>query len=247
MKRKLLIYGTASILLLTVLIAMDRFKLYKEEKPPVATITVDGQEIPSILGEYNWHGTKTKKIDPIKAMSGMDPTKVKEKETLEVTFPPEMEPDSISIAQVNTVPGMEKKSVEGNSMSIPKSLTMERIYFKIKAQWKKGFSMYYVKTDIEDLPPLQDFLSRDPEKLSVLAIVPRGESEKYDIPDELKEKLDSFHLYDDMEGLKKQYPELHTNITPVYMIFNSEFHQQTVVDKDSLISSIQAHELQIGN
>ncbi|WP_156972704.1 hypothetical protein [Mesobacillus selenatarsenatis] len=238
MKRKLLFYGTTAILLLIVLIAMDRYKLYKEEKPPVPSITVNGQEIPSIVGQYDWHGTKTKKIEPIKAMAGMNPTKVKEKQTLEVSFPPELEPASMTISQVNSAPGLEKKTVQGNRMQIPKSLTQERIYFKIKAQWKKDYSTYYVKTDIEDLPPFYDFLSKDPGKLSVLAIVPRGESEKYDIPDEVKEKLDSFHISDDMESLKKQYPELLTNVTPVYMIFNSEFHQQTLQDKDQLIERV---------
>ncbi|ESU31702.1 hypothetical protein G3A_15095 [Bacillus sp. 17376] len=134
MKRRLLFYGTTAILLLTLLIAMDRYKLYKEEKPPVPSITVNGQEIPYILGQYDWHATKTEKIDPIKAMAGMDPTKVKEKETLEVSFPPEMEPESISITQFNTVPGMEKKSFEGNILSIPKNLYMDRTYYKIRAR-----------------------------------------------------------------------------------------------------------------
>lgn len=56
-------------------------------------------------------------------MAGINPSKVKEKETLEVSFSPKMEPESISISQVNTAPGMEKKSVEGKNMLIPKSLT----------------------------------------------------------------------------------------------------------------------------
>jgi len=238
MKRKLLFYGTTAILLLTVLNAMDRYKLYKEEKPPIPQITVNGQEVASVQGQYDWHGTKTKKIEPIKAMAGMNPTKVKEKQTLEVLFPPELEPATITISQVNAAPGLEKKSVEGNSMLIPKSLTQERIYFMIKAQWKKDYSTYYVKFDIEDLPAFYDFLSKDPEKLSVLAIVPRGESEKYDIPDEVKDKLDSFHISDDIEGLKKLYPELTSNITPVYLIFNTEFRQNSVLDKESLISIV---------
>lgn len=88
------------------------------------------------------------------------------------------------------------------------------------------------------MPPFYDFLSKDPEKLSVLAIVPRGESEKYDIPDEVKEKLDLFHISDDIEGLKKKYPELQTNVTPVYMIFNSEFHHQSLQDKEALINRV---------
>lgn len=238
MKRKLLFYGTIALLLLTVLIAMDRYKLYKEEKPPIPQITVNGQVVPTILGQYSWHGSKTKKIEPIKAMAGMNPTKVKEKQTLKVLFPPELEPTTIIISQVNAAPGMEKKSRKGNSMPIPKSLTQERIYFMIKAQWKKDYSTYYVKVDIEDLPPFYDFLSKDPEKLSVLAIVPRGESEKYDIPDEVKAKLDSFQISDDMEELKKRYPELMSNITPVYLIFNTEFRQNSVLDKESLISIV---------
>ena len=237
MKRKLLIYGTSAILLLTLLIAMDRYKLYKEEKPPVPTVTVNGQETPYILGQYNWHGTKTEKMDPIKVMAGMDPFKVKERETLEVSFPPGIEPETISISQVNTLPGQEEKTVKGNSISIPKNPYMERTYFKIKAVWGKEFSTYYVKLDIEELPPLYDFLSKDPEKLAVLAIVPRGESEKFDIPDELKEKLDSFQISDDLEELKKaHYPELRIYIAPIYLIFNTEYLLQTVEDKETLIS-----------
>jgi hypothetical protein len=247
MKRRLLLYGTSALLLLTLLIAMDRFKLYKEEKPPVPSITVNGQEIPSILGQYDWHGTKTKEINPIKAMAGMNPSKVKEKEKLAVSFPAEFKPERIEISQVNASPSMKKKRVVAHTLSIPKSLYTDRTYFKIKAQWEKGYSTYYVKTIIEDLPPFNDFLSKNPEKLSVLAIVPRGESEKYDLPDEVKEKLDSFHLSDDIEGLKKKYPELLTNVTPVYMVFNSEFHQQTVMDEESLISTLKSHDVQQGN
>ncbi|WP_144480397.1 hypothetical protein [Cytobacillus oceanisediminis] len=236
MKRKLLFYGTSTILLLTVLIAMDRYKLYKEEKPPVPIVTVNGQEIPQILGQYDWHGTKTEKMDPLKAMAGMNPSKVKERETLEVSFPPEIEPDSILISQINTLPGMEKKIVKGTSIPIPKNPYMERTYFKIKAIWRKEFSTYYVKLDIEELPPLYDFLSKDPEKLAVLAIVPRGESEKFDIPEEVKEKLDSFQISDNMEELKKtHYQELRIYTAPIYLIFNTEFLQQTVEDKESLI------------
>ncbi|WP_079504452.1 hypothetical protein [Mesobacillus jeotgali] len=247
MKRKLLFYGTTAILLLTVLIAMDRFKLYKEEKPPEPSITVNGQEIPIILGQYEWHGTKTKEINPIKAMAGMNPSKVKEKEILAVSFPSGFKPERIEISQVNAAPGMEKKKVVAHTMSIPKSLYMDRIYFKIKAKWEKGYSTYYVKIIIENLPPFNDFLSKNPEKLSVLAIVPRGESEKYDIPDDAKEKLDSFHISDDIEGLKKQYPELQTNMVPVYMIFNTESMQYVVADKKAFFSIIHDHELQVGN
>jgi hypothetical protein len=238
MMKKLLIYGTAAVLLLSILIAMDRYKLYKEEKPPIPSITVNGQEIPSVLGQYDWHGTKTENIDPIKAMAGVNPSKVKERDRIEVSFSTEIEPESISISQVNAAPGMKKQKAKESTLPIPKSLTPERIYFKIKAEWKKGYSTYYVKTDIEDLPLFYDFLSKDPEKLSVLAIVPRGDSEKYDIPPDLKENLDSFQISDDLEGLKKKYPELLANITPVYMIFNTEFLQQSIQDKDKLIERL---------
>lgn len=235
MKRKLLFYGTIAIFLLTVLIAMDRYKLYKEEKPPVPRITVDGQEIPSILGEYDWHGTKTKSVDPIKAMAGMNPAKVKEKQTLEVTFPPELKSARIEISQVRTLPGIDMKSVEGNIMTIPRNTHIETNYFKINAVWGKEFSTSYVKLDIEPLPAFYDFLSKTPEKLAVLAIVPHGESEKYDIPDELKQKLDSFHISDNLEELKKTHPDLLIHKTPIYLIFNTEFLMQTVEDKEALI------------
>jgi hypothetical protein len=76
------------------------------------------------------------------------------------------------------------------------------------------------------------------EKLSVLAIVPRGESEKYDIPDQVKAKLDSFHISDDINSLQERYPELTTNVTLVYMIFTNTHLAISVLDKEALFSII---------
>ncbi|WP_335377015.1 hypothetical protein [Bacillus sp. JJ1122] len=59
-------------------------------------------------------------------------------------------------------------------------------------------------------------MSKDENKPSVLAIVPCGDSEKYDIPDKFKQKLDTFHVSENPEGLMKEYPELFIPTVPVF-------------------------------
>ncbi|MBT2684533.1 hypothetical protein [Bacillus sp. ISL-37] len=241
MKRKLLIYGTAALLLLSMLIAMDRYKLYKEEKPPLPVVTIEGEEIAVFTGGYNWHGTRQTTEEPIKLMAGTIPSKAMERQKLTVTFPADKKPKQISITQVNSVPGGEKLSAQSDTILIPKSQTVQNILFQITAGWDEefnSFSTYFVNLAIEDLPNYYDFLSKDTEKLSVLAIVPRGDSEKYDIPDEVKAKLDSFQISDDINGLKERYPELTTNVTPVYMIFTNTHLAISVLDKEALFSII---------
>ncbi|RSD29591.1 hypothetical protein [Mesobacillus subterraneus] len=238
MKKRLLLYGSAAILLLTVLIAMDRYKLYKEEKPPLPIVTIEGEEIPVVMGTYHWRGTRKTAEEPIKLLAGLNATKARERQRLKVIFPADRNPSAITITQVNSVPGGEKLAAEGDTILVPKSQTLQNLHFQITAGWDKeykSFSTYYVKLMVEDLPHFYDFLSKDPEKLSVLAIVPRGESEKYDIPEEIKAQLDSFHMSDDLEGLKKKYPELTSDTIPVYMIFDTGELQSTYLDKEGLI------------
>lgn len=225
MKKKLLSYGTAAILIVLVLISVDRFKLYKEEKPPLPVVTIEGKEIPSVLGGYNWHRTKHAFENPINQMADMEATEVMQKDRLDVDFPGKQQPQSIIISQINSVPGGEKMAEESSSIIIPRSQTSRPIHFQITASWDKSFtsfSTYYVKLQIEDIPDFYDFLSKDKNKLSVLAIVPRGDSEKYDIPDEFTQKLDAFHISEDPEVLMKEYPEMFIPTVPVYLVFNDK-------------------------
>jgi hypothetical protein len=246
MRRKLVIYGAAAVVLLILLTSMDRYKLYKEEQPPIPEITVDGEPIQTVMGSYNYHGTKVNADDPVKMMLDIIGEQVKEEQKLVVSFPPDAKPKKITISQWNTVPGVEKKSDIGDSFTIPPSFstqTDQKFYFKIKAEWEKDFSTYYVKLRIQDLPYFNEFLSKHPEKYSVLAIVPRGESEKYDIPEDLKQKLDSFRLSDDIEALKKEYPELQSTTVPYYKIFNTEFQVWSTPNREELIEWLTALDL----
>lgn len=242
MKRKILIYGTAAFLLLTALLAMDRFKLYKEEKPPQPVVTVQGKEIPLKSGGYVWRGTKEAFADPIKKMADMEAVDVVQKQRLDVNFPADQQPESIIISQVNSVPGGEKMTEESSSIIIPRSQTSRPIHFQITASWDKdfnSFSTYYVKLQIEDLPDFYDFLSKDPKKLSILAIVPRGDSEKYELPEELKAKLAAFHISEDPEGLGQEYPEMSIPMVPIYLIFNSKELIMMTSNKEELLELLK--------
>lgn len=142
MKKKLLSYGTAAILIVLVLISVDSFQLYKEEKPPLPIVTIEGREIPSVLGGYNWHGAKHAFENPINQMADMEASEVMQKDRLDADFPGKQQPQSIIISQVNSVPGGEKMTVESSSIIIPRSQTSRPIHFQITASWDKSFTSF---------------------------------------------------------------------------------------------------------
>jgi hypothetical protein len=246
MKRKLAIYTAAATLILVAIVLLDRYKVYKEEKPPFPAVTVEGDELPVILGGYDWHGNKIRyEKGPLKGMAKMEASPVREKQRLDVTFPAGQEPESIIISQVNSVPGGEKLAEQSSSLIIPKSSTTQPIHFQITALWNEdmtSFSTYYIKLDIQDLPKFHDFLSKDPNKLSVLAVVPQGGSEKDDIPEDLKTKLDSYQISENPEGLTAEYPELPIYSVPTYFVFNSETLIFEATYKEFLIQMLQDYE-----
>ena len=109
----------------------------------------------------------------------------------------------------------------------------------MKRKLFKSFSTYYVKLQIEDLPDFYDFLSKDPKKLSILAIVPRGDSEKYELPEDLKAKLAAFHISEDPEGLGQEYPEMSIPMVPIYLIFNSKELILMTSNKEELLELLK--------
>lgn len=114
---------------------------------------------------------------------------------------------------------------ESSNILIPKSHTSQPFHFQITASWDKdfnSFSTYYVKLQIEDLPDFYNFLSKSKDKLSVLAIVPRGDSEKYDIPVEFKQKLEEFRISENPERLTQEYPEMFIPMVPIYLVFDDK-------------------------
>lgn len=175
-----------AFLLMLILFMIDKYKLYKEEKPPIPAVSVDGKQVEAITGTYNWNGTRVKAEEPVKLMLDVSGTRVESLQTLTVYFPGDKQPKKITISQWNTVPGIEKKSEVGDTFAIPISYSShpnQAFYYKISAEWEKNYSNYYVKLHIQDKRfAFQDFLAKQSGKQSVLAIVPRGGELKYGLP-----------------------------------------------------------------
>ncbi|MEH7443071.1 hypothetical protein V7201_12260 [Bacillus sp. JJ1122] len=223
----------------------DKYKLYKEEKPPIPEVSVDGKQVEAVTGTYKWNGTKVKADEPVKLMLDISGTKVESLQKLNVSFPGDNQPKKITISQWNTVPGLEKRSEVGDTFTIPISYSThpnQSFYYIISAEWEKNYSHYYVKLHIQDKRwAFKDFLAKQSGKQSVLAIVPRGGELKYGLPSDLIKKLDSYHLYIGLEELKKSYPEITATTTPVYYLFSSTSLLQTFDDPALLIKNLEDH------
>ena len=227
-----------------MLFIMDVYKLYKEEKPPIPIVTVDGKQAEAVTGSYKWHGTKEKAENPVKLMLDIDGEYVNEQQKLFVSFPVDAKPEKITISQWNTVPGVEKKSQTSDTFAIPTSFSNhphQAFYFKIKAEWNNDYSTYYVKLHIQDqMGRFKDFLAKEPGKLSVLAILP-PDTTAYDLPSEAIHLLDAYHVSHDLEDLKETFPEIKATTPPVYLVFNTGVLMQTFDDKEELIQMLKDH------
>jgi hypothetical protein len=241
-KKKIITYGTVAFLLMLILFIIDVYKLYTEEKPPVPAVSVDGKQIEAVTGTYKWNGTKVKADEPVKLMIDLDGEKVDSQQKLKVTFPGKDQPKKITISQWNTIPGLEKLSQTGSTLTIPNSHAQPTLasYYKIKAEWDSNYSTYYVKLHVHDINiPFVDFLSKEAGKLSVLAILPSDNMSQYQLPSEIIKKLDDYQISTDLEEMKRNHPEIRASSTPIYYVFSSVSMIQSFDDKESIISMLE--------
>lgn len=109
---KLIKWGVGFLITLAILLVFDKWKLYKEEKPPTPQISVEGMEAPVVLYDYVWNGTEiTNKLTQsslLNSTESVEPLTINPYSELEVSF--SEKPNKLSISRWET--GIEKDTNE---------------------------------------------------------------------------------------------------------------------------------------
>ncbi|WLR57351.1 hypothetical protein LC048_11115 [Mesobacillus subterraneus] len=243
MKKKMLMYGTGFVLLFLILFALDKYKIYREEEPPVPEVSVEGVSINAHPGPYDWRGSKRNTENPVEMLAGVSGDKVKEDNILTIAFPEGSQPKKISVSEWDSFTKEQTDYDYREGFPIPYSYKSRGIvYLIINAEWKNDSVSYYLKLNVEQ-NYYGDMLAKKEGALTAMAVVPSGEGANYDLPAEVKKRLEKFEIYDDIEFVKEEFAGLSSwvpSTIPMYFVFNNAEVAFTAKDKTQMIHYLEA-------
>lgn len=221
-RHKLLKWGLGFIITLTILLIFDKWKLYKEEKPPSPEIRVEGREAPIVLYEFEWNGTeqnkKLSKSDILNSTESIEPLSVNPYSELEVSF--SEKPNKFSISRWE--PGLEKDINKQEKFTYYISNRIGTAIFIVRAEWDKGKATYITKLNTEKIVSYQEFLSPREGGYTVLGFDTRNASGL-----EISRAFSDIDIArgiisGELNYLKRAYPELNLKKLPTYFVFEQE-------------------------
>ncbi|WP_142383533.1 hypothetical protein [Bacillus sp. T33-2] len=243
MRKKWVLHGVVIVLIVVVIFALDRYKLYKEEKPPVPVVTAGGTAIKPVLGAYKWNGQPEKNVksDPAELLAEQKRALVDPGSTLEIRF--DKTPENITYGWYDPY---EKKVFweeqsymyhmwENGTFTYPN--TADRYTTVIKAEWEEGQVTYYFDAQVENKFSYQGYLSDVKGSFSYVVIEKFSESAGFTIPYEFSR---SFHKGQSMEMDADNFNTSHPELPPIsgvpaYLIFDHEKLLYQTGDKDELL------------
>lgn len=243
MKKKMLMYGTSFVILFLFLFALDKYKIYKEEEPPIPEISVEGVSMTAHIGPYDWRGSKKNAENPVEMLAGLPGDEVKEDNILTIAFPEGGQPKEITISEWDSFSKEQTDYEYLDGFPVPYSQkSMGIVYLIIKAEWKNDSVSYYLKLNVEQ-NYYGGMLAKKEGALTAMAVVPSGEGANYDLPAEVKKPLERFEIYDNIEFVKEEFPGLSSwapSTIPMYFVFNNEDVAFTAKDKAQIIRYLES-------
>ncbi|MFE4525510.1 hypothetical protein ACFRCQ_25940 [Cytobacillus firmus] len=221
-KYMLIKWGLGFLITLTILLIFDKWKLYKEEKPPTPEISVEGREAPLVLYDYVWNGTEiTNKLTQsslLNATESLEPLSINPYSELEVSF--SEKPDKLSISRWE--PGIEKGTNEQEKSSYYISNRIGTGFYIVRAEWDEGKATYITKLKTEKIVSYQELLSPKESGYTVRGFDSQSASISEIYPDYLNANIGGGFISGELEYLKRAYPELNLNKLPTYFVFEQE-------------------------
>lgn len=215
-------WGLGFLITLTILLIFDKWKLYKEEKPPTPEINVEGREAPLVLYDYVWNGTeKTNKLTQsslLNATKSVEPLSINPYSELEVSF--SEKPDKLSISR--WAPGIEKGTNEQEKSSYYISNRIGTGFYIVRAEWDEGKATYITKLNTEKIVSYQEFLSPKEGGYTVIGFDVRSASGLELSRYFLTAKIRGGVIPGELEYLKRAYPELNLKKLPTYYVLEQE-------------------------
>lgn len=173
MKDKKIATVIAIILIGIILISLDWYKTYKEEKPPIPHISIGNESIPVLLGPYEWNGGPMNNVERNEILKEANSHPVNPLEDLHIQFPEEKSPSDIEVyfsekyLRNDYMYPTNYYSDHDIKVNIPNDPRM--MVLNIKAHWDgKKRAEYYVLMDILEVSPLQSYLPEGDGNYSLL-------------------------------------------------------------------------------
>jgi hypothetical protein len=239
MTKKSLKWGIGAIALLAILLSFDKWKLYKEEKPPFPEIVSEGKEAQAVLFDYSWNGTDTSKVlnkaNLSDSLESMEALPVGPFADLAVSFPEK--PDLISISAWE--PRLEEEIYKQDGPVFHFTNRPGTVTLVIKAEWNKGKATYLTRVKTEKTVSYQELLDPDKEVQTIIGFAASGSSSIKFSQKKSGDRFASGYISGELDYLKKVYHELELNELPAYFVFNQEkvvFRTNNMEELESYIS-----------
>ncbi|MCP1160877.1 MULTISPECIES: hypothetical protein [Bacillus] len=241
MTKKSLKWGIGAIVLLAILLSFDKWKLYKEEKPPFPEIVSEGKEAQAVLFDYSWNGTDTSKAlnkaNLSDSLESMEALPVGPFSDLSVSFPEK--PDLISISAWE--PRLEEEIYKQVGSVFHFTNRPGTVTLVIKAEWNKGKATYLTRVKTEKIVSYQELLAPDKEVQTVIGFAVSNSSSLKFANKKPGDRFASGYISGELDYLQKAYPELELNELPSYFVFKQEKIVYRTTDMQELKSYISKH------
>ncbi|MGD6856083.1 hypothetical protein ACQCVO_13490 [Bacillus infantis] len=241
MTKKSLKWGIGAIVLLFLLLSFDKWKLYKEEKPPRPEIVADGKEASALLFDYSWNGTDTsKELDKANlsdSLESMEALPVGPYSDLAVSFPEK--PDRMTISAWD--PRLEEEIYKQDGSVYNFTNRPGTVTLVIKAEWNKGRATYLTRIKTEKIVSYQELLAPDKEVQTVIGFSASGSSSLAFANKKPGDRFSAGYVSGELDYLQKAYPELELNELPSYFVFKQEKIVYRTTDMQELKSYISKH------
>lgn len=129
------------IVFIVAIFFIDKWKSYKDEKPPIPLIMVDGVQIKAVLADYSWHGSKIKPKKILPLIREVKEVEVDPLTELKVSF--EEKPESVSISEWNSFENIPRTTEEDDEVTLS---TIPSVFvYVVQAKWNEGTATYALK------------------------------------------------------------------------------------------------------
>ncbi len=241
MTKKSLKWGIGAIVLLAILLSFDKWKLYKEEKPPLPEIVADGKEASALLFDYSWNGTDRfkalNKANLSDSLESMEALPVGPFSDLAVSFPEK--PDRMTISAWD--PRLEEEIYKQDGAAYNFTNRPGTVTLVIKAEWNKGRATYLTRVETEKIVSYQELLAPDKEVQTVIGFAASNSSSLAFANKQTGDRFASGYISGELDYLQKAYPELELNELPSYFVFKQEKIVYRTTDMQELKSYISKH------
>lgn len=216
-RQRLILWGSAAVMIIMAMLYFDREKVYKEEKPPIPVITVGDTEVQAVLGSYRWNdGMVEKEMKDISKTLKYQP--VQGNEEFKIEFPKGEEP--VYFAKGLRNPNGQfygANGLYGNDYIYNAS---DIITFNIKAYWKNGKRAdYFIPIQVRKVE-LKEYYARFIGSHSILIInedIAVAERAGKELSNEFSNTATSINF-----GNKHSFPELNIDQSQAYLLFDHQ-------------------------